>query len=147
MAEIYQTISRAYVKAFEGFAIQGKLTSFLERPFDSEVTRFTHRFAPFNIAIPMPLDTSSYPTLRYIIDNAEPGRETELFKESLHHFTNVKTTLEKIPPQQSADHLAKVVKMNCVQLGLLVNGHNKDSSNPPILDFSICHNVPFLKIT
>ena len=130
----------------EGFAIQGKLDEYLDRQFDQEELRFRQRFAPFAISMPIPLEFSNYPSLSFIIANAPSGKEEDLFKESLENFTSVKDILERIPPQHSVDYLAKVVKMNCVQMSLVVKGHNKESKKPPILDFSICQNVPFIKV-
>ena len=146
MTNVYQMMSHGYIKALEGFAIQGKLDGYLDKKFDNEELRFRQRFLPFNISMPIPLEISKYPSLSYIIANAPPGQEQELFQESLDNFTSVKQVLDRIPPQHSVDCLAKVVKMNCVQMSLVVNGHCKDSKKPPILDFSICQNVPFMKV-
>lgn len=146
MTNVYQMMSHGYIKALEGFAIQGKLDDYLDKKFDNEELRFRQRFLPFNISMPIPLEISKYPSLSYIIANAPKGQEQDLFKESLENFTQVKQILDRIPPQHSVDSLAKVVKMNCVQMGLVVNGHCKDSKKAPILDFSICQNVPFMKV-
>ena len=147
MTNVYQMMSHGYIKALEGFALQGKFDVFMDRTFDNEDLRFRQRFAPFNITMPIPLEMSKYPTMRTIVETAPEGKEHDLFKESLDNFTQVREILNKIPAQHSVDSLAKVVKMNCVQMSLVVNGHCKDSKNPPLLDFSICQNVPFVKVT
>lgn len=147
MTHVYQMMSHGYIKALEGFALQGKMDSLLDRTFDNEALRYRQRFAPFSITMPIPLDITKYPSLSFIIENAPEGKEQELFQESLDNFLEVKKVLERIPQASSVDSLAKVVKMNCVQMGLVVKGHCKDSDKPPMLDFSICQNVPFIKIS
>ena len=150
MTNVYQMLSHGYIKAMEGFAIQGKLDEFLNKKYDNEHIRFRQRFAPLSVhsfvISYLPLDYNTYVSLSHVIASAKPGKEYDLFKESLEYFKSVKSVLDKIPQEHSVEFLSKVVKMNCVQMGLAINGHNKDSGKPPILDFSICQNVPFIKV-
>ena len=148
MSQIYRMLAHAYLRAIEAFTIQGKLDKSLNGKFDREDLRFRQRFAPFaQVPMPVPLDMRSYPPLNHIKTNATPNQETHLFGESLRYFTSVRDQLERIPPSDYMGKLMKAVKMNCVVVKLAADGHLKNSTDPPVLDFKVCQNIPILRVT
>ena len=157
MYQAMQNICGGYYKALVGFRMDGKIP-LPEMQFDSERVRYEHRLLPFSsLLTPPPVHYQEFLDMT----NAQMHKKNEKVTSEMQylagcrHFHQARNILERAlslyPPNASTvneiNDLLKVAKTNFVVLKLLADGHQKDSKEPPVFDFSCHQHFPLIKLT
>ncbi|XP_076658561.1 N-alpha-acetyltransferase 35 isoform X1 [Halictus rubicundus] len=157
MYQAMQNICGGYYKALVGFRMDGRIP-LPEIQFDSERVRYEHRLLPFSsLLTPPPVHYQEF----LVMTNAQMHKRNEKVTSEMQylagcrHFHQARNMLERAlslyPPNASTvneiNELLKVSKTNFVVLKLLAHGHQKDSKEPPVFDFSCHQHFPLIKLT
>ena len=144
LLDVKRLVCVGLMRSYEGFLLTNKIS----RPsfeFGSEELTFHNRFYPFtSVNTPHPLSYQEYQKLAGI-DNYR-GQNVNLFEASAQHFSTAKAALESLPQTEDTQFLMKVTKMNLVIMNLAASGHKKESSKPPLLDYSIHNRFPVIRL-
>ncbi|XP_063228469.1 N-alpha-acetyltransferase 35, NatC auxiliary subunit [Bacillus rossius redtenbacheri] len=147
---VYQALQNmcgGFYKAMVGFRLDGKIK--LPHPeFDNEQVRYEHRFAPFaSLLTPPPVQYAEFCDMTSLLRYDQAPSSNNLYMAGCQNFHKARTLLESITsPDQQVTDLLKVTKTNFVVLKLLAGGHKKDSSLPPVFDFSGHRHFPIIKL-
>ncbi|KZC10889.1 N-alpha-acetyltransferase 35, NatC auxiliary subunit, partial [Dufourea novaeangliae] len=157
MYRAMQNICGGYYKALLGFRMDGRIP-LPEMQFDSERVRYEHRLLPFSLLLtPPPMHYQEF----LHMTNAQMHKRNEKVTSEMqylagcHHFYEARNMFERAlslySPNASIvneiNDLLKVSKTNFVVLKLLADGHQKDSKEPPVFDFSCHQHFPLIKLT
>ncbi|XP_076630546.1 N-alpha-acetyltransferase 35 [Colletes latitarsis] len=157
MYQAMQNICGGYYKALVGFRMDGRIP-LPEIQYDSERVRYEHRLLPFfSLLTPPPVHYQEFLDMT----NAQMHKRNEKVTSEMQylagcrHFHQARNMLERalslFPPNAGTvneiNELLKVAKTNFVVLKLLADGHQKDSKEPPVFDFSCHQHFPLIKLT
>ncbi|XP_043265952.1 N-alpha-acetyltransferase 35, NatC auxiliary subunit [Colletes gigas] len=157
MYQAMQNICGGYYKALVGFRMDGRIP-LPEIQYDSERVRYEHRLLPFfSLLTPPPVHYQEFLDMT----NAQMHKRNEKVTSEMQylagcrHFHQARNMLERalspFPPYAGTineiNELLKVAKTNFVVLKLLADGHQKDSKEPPVFDFSCHQHFPLIKLT
>lgn len=134
-----------------GFRLDGKIT--MPHPqFVNEQVRYEHRFAPFqNLLTPPPVQYSEFKEItsgeRF---QQQPVDSICYYTAGYKHFHQARQVLENSAfggdGGGEINELLKIAKTNFIVLKLLAGGHKKDSTTPPVFDFSTHKYFPIIKL-
>ncbi|XP_012260667.2 N-alpha-acetyltransferase 35, NatC auxiliary subunit [Athalia rosae] len=151
-----QNICEGYYQALVGFRIDKKIPS-PESQFDSERVRYEHRLLPFaSLLTPPPVHYQKFldMTSEQMQNINEPVTSETQYLAGCRNFHQARNMLESarslypanVHTVNEINDLLKVSKTNFIVLKLLAGGHKKDSTDPPIFDFSCHQHFPLIKL-
>ncbi|XP_046490624.1 N-alpha-acetyltransferase 35, NatC auxiliary subunit [Neodiprion pinetum] len=156
MYQAMQNICGGYYKALMGFRMDKKIP-LPESHFDSERVRYEHRLLPFaSLLTPPPVPYQEFldMTSGQMLNRDETVTSEKQYLAGCGHFHQARNMLESalslypanVHTVNQINDLLKVSKTNFIVLKLLAGGHKKDSTEPPIFDFSCHQHFPLIKL-